>query len=590
MDTIPHRLADVMAFLIPISKGHSVFSMVSRILLADTSYYLWFERNSRLFKKKSSVVAQIIEVVTSIVPPVELERYLQSVPKVVDVVMIPSVLCGEGGEASFFVVVKYGNKSISKMLTRIHIKFQNGKKASSGYGQTKDNISCHHVIALRLGYQGSLESCAANLDNMNYDIFEKENDEYRNIKGKLKIDNINYELGCQKINNVSQLETNNDVLPCYDALCLDNNLGTNMYLVSKKGKSIMSSFESVHGYFGGDVGIDLYGFCGRLEDGGVGGFIGPHCVDNVSSVGLDSVGRGIILDFQKSSVCLVSGKLAASNNWGRFPSAVMDGFFSDDTYDCLFRQTRSIQTKGSPDESLLKSLEKKEMQPPETSSEATSNTLKRQIFLDDMAAQNKVKKDRWENSTLQQQQPKQNFSRIRSGGGFVLLEGKSSGLFKNGIWLAFGGVRDKARVVVRVVGMRLFSWSGDDSLDDMSMMLVLATFLGGFLVEEEALEAIFGDEQRSFCLYFKGETVLSGWVDPSICPCPVDIIPGLLRTRNQMEDLMEISEERANFKEHRANTQETMANMEQMRANLEHERTNREHDRANRTRTYLILS
>ncbi|GJZ56948.1 hypothetical protein Tco_0612442 [Tanacetum coccineum] len=40
------------------------------------------------------------------------------------------------------------NKDISKMLTRIHIKFHNGKQASSGYGQTKDNISCHHVTAL----------------------------------------------------------------------------------------------------------------------------------------------------------------------------------------------------------------------------------------------------------------------------------------------------------------------------------------------------------------------------------------------------------------------------------------------------------
>ncbi|GJZ01991.1 hypothetical protein Tco_0519952 [Tanacetum coccineum] len=32
-----------------------------------TSYYLWFERNSRLSKKKSSTVPQIIEVITSIV-------------------------------------------------------------------------------------------------------------------------------------------------------------------------------------------------------------------------------------------------------------------------------------------------------------------------------------------------------------------------------------------------------------------------------------------------------------------------------------------------------------------------------------------
>nr|GFA08024.1 hypothetical protein [Tanacetum cinerariifolium] len=83
------------------------------------------------------------------------------------------------------------------------------------------------------------------------------------------------------------------------------------------------------------------------------------------------------------------------------------------------------------------------------------------------------------------------------GGGFKLLGGKSSREFKNRskdlartCWS-----KSKTRVVLRVVGMKLFPWSGDDSLDDMSLMLVLATFLSGFLVEEEALEAIFGCEQ-----------------------------------------------------------------------------------------------
>ncbi|GJR15644.1 hypothetical protein Tco_0798296 [Tanacetum coccineum] len=191
------------------------------------------------------------------------------------------------------------------MLTRIHIKFQNGKQASSGYGQTKDNISCHHVIA-------STEIRLSGLAGI--------------------------------INNVSQLETNNDFLPCYDALCLDNNLGTNMYPVSKKRKSIMSSSELVHGSFGGDVGIDPYGFCGRLEDGEV----QPSDMSSLES----DIGKGqIALYFENSALRLPSAKkgfrkLAASNNWGRFPSSVMDGFFSDDTYDCLFRQTGSIRTKG----------------------------------------------------------------------------------------------------------------------------------------------------------------------------------------------------------------------------------------------------
>nr|GEU42166.1 hypothetical protein [Tanacetum cinerariifolium] len=63
--------------------------------------------------------------------------------------------------------------------------------------------------------------------------------------------------------------------------------------------------------------------------------------------------------------------------------------------------------------------------------------------------------------------------------------------------------------------MRLFPWSGDDSLDDMSMMLVLATFLGGFLVEKEALEAIFRCEQggiraKSFKFLIDEEDGFSG--------------------------------------------------------------------------------
>nr|GEX26174.1 zinc finger, CCHC-type [Tanacetum cinerariifolium] len=69
------------------------------------------------------------------------------------------------------------------------------------------------------------------------------------------------------------------------------------------------------------------------------------------------------------------------------------------------------------------------------------------------------------------------------GGGFELLGGISSN--------DFNGVRDNARVVVRDVGMGFFSWIRDASFDDMSMMVVLACFLGRFLVDEDALEDIF---------------------------------------------------------------------------------------------------
>ena len=38
LDVIPPRLADVMAFLIPISKRRSIVSVVSQVLLAAITY------------------------------------------------------------------------------------------------------------------------------------------------------------------------------------------------------------------------------------------------------------------------------------------------------------------------------------------------------------------------------------------------------------------------------------------------------------------------------------------------------------------------------------------------------------------------
>ncbi|GJY75128.1 hypothetical protein Tco_0480244, partial [Tanacetum coccineum] len=64
MDMVPPRLADVIMFLTPISKGRSVVSVSSRMLLAATTYYLSNEHNSLLFKKKASTISQIIQVFT----------------------------------------------------------------------------------------------------------------------------------------------------------------------------------------------------------------------------------------------------------------------------------------------------------------------------------------------------------------------------------------------------------------------------------------------------------------------------------------------------------------------------------------------
>ncbi|GKB40118.1 hypothetical protein Tco_0885060 [Tanacetum coccineum] len=59
MSSVPPRLVDVLAILIS-TKGSSVSNVISRIVLAAMTYCLWYERNSRLFKKKKSTVDQIV--------------------------------------------------------------------------------------------------------------------------------------------------------------------------------------------------------------------------------------------------------------------------------------------------------------------------------------------------------------------------------------------------------------------------------------------------------------------------------------------------------------------------------------------------
>ncbi|GJV24717.1 hypothetical protein Tco_1377412 [Tanacetum coccineum] len=362
------------------------------------------------------------------VPPVELERYLQSVPKGVDAAVIPSFLglmtyCEPigcyGGISLHSSSITSDTRSspcrpISKMLTRIHIKFQNGKQASSGYSQTKDNISCHHVIALRVRWNREFEEVVllyGELFNpyLFFAIFPKYNWKncYSNMKGKANVQNMTCEFDHKKIDSAANLDNMN-----YDIFEKENDEYRNI----------------------------------KEEGGRVDGFLSPHCIGNVSSVGLDSIGRGIILDFQNSSVSMRLGnsrvilgvyglRVPVFNDlcWQKeaiwkFPCSVENrtpvpticlqhqmaaeniGSTNSRTEGCLSQSYIDIsdcelvaiskwphiyfpQQTGSPDESLPKSLEKKELQPPETSSEATSNTLERQLFPDDLAAQKKVKKD-----------------------------------------------------------------------------------------------------------------------------------------------------------------------------------------------------
>ncbi|GJS24118.1 hypothetical protein Tco_0452750 [Tanacetum coccineum] len=67
MDMIPPRFANIITFPILISKGRSIVSIIARILVAATTYYIWIERNSRLFKKKASTILHNVQVITFMV-------------------------------------------------------------------------------------------------------------------------------------------------------------------------------------------------------------------------------------------------------------------------------------------------------------------------------------------------------------------------------------------------------------------------------------------------------------------------------------------------------------------------------------------
>ena len=68
-----------------------------------------------------------------------------------------------------------------------------------------------------------------------------------------------------------------------------------------------------------------------------------------------------------------------------------------------------------------------------------------------------------------------------------------------------------------------------------------------------------------------------------MCDRSLDIIPGLLRTRDALEDALALEQERADWEEHRANEEETRANQVELRANMEEQR-------AKKLRKYLIIS
>ncbi|GKA42155.1 reverse transcriptase zinc-binding domain-containing protein [Tanacetum coccineum] len=51
MDNVPPFLHDIILYLQPICKKRSALSIFGKLIIAASSYFIWIERNNRLFKK-----------------------------------------------------------------------------------------------------------------------------------------------------------------------------------------------------------------------------------------------------------------------------------------------------------------------------------------------------------------------------------------------------------------------------------------------------------------------------------------------------------------------------------------------------------
>nr|GFD23165.1 hypothetical protein [Tanacetum cinerariifolium] len=64
---IPSGLDTIVDFLSPMDKMRSVRSVILKLVFAASCYFIWQERNSRLFLKKKRSQDQVIDVIKSTV-------------------------------------------------------------------------------------------------------------------------------------------------------------------------------------------------------------------------------------------------------------------------------------------------------------------------------------------------------------------------------------------------------------------------------------------------------------------------------------------------------------------------------------------
>ncbi|GJT49245.1 hypothetical protein Tco_0975402 [Tanacetum coccineum] len=62
---LPSALNDIVEFLIPFAKMKSIRIVICKLVFAAACYFIWQERNFRIFKKKKRTQVQIVELIKS---------------------------------------------------------------------------------------------------------------------------------------------------------------------------------------------------------------------------------------------------------------------------------------------------------------------------------------------------------------------------------------------------------------------------------------------------------------------------------------------------------------------------------------------
>ncbi|GKD41941.1 hypothetical protein Tco_1266586, partial [Tanacetum coccineum] len=63
MESVAPILEDIITWFLPIATKHSFNSIVGKLLFGAAAYYIWIERNNRLFKKSRRSPEEIRDLV-----------------------------------------------------------------------------------------------------------------------------------------------------------------------------------------------------------------------------------------------------------------------------------------------------------------------------------------------------------------------------------------------------------------------------------------------------------------------------------------------------------------------------------------------